>query len=333
MMETPSVDHSLIVRIAVPAVGAGSTLQCKVPDAKMAEVCDLITATSKKLHEQLEAIGSTFEDETLTDLKEDITTKTAAWKGEVHSTKTATTTSSVEDTSTVKVESYSESELPENAARMVELAIQQASTEFKSKYGQAVANHSRQMSEAQKELERCHRRCRFVMAKLNIQQSDAEIDAAIDSGSHWTRAKVAILMLRNSAKLWTQLRGTPKKIHAETRIPREDLQGGLLSRRGVFGYRKLTKGVQAGRDFSGVFKNSGMRLELPPGSPRPPPAIPPPKEPLPTIPLLKISGDPPQKPEREKREASEERKDEGKASKPAFERASENTSSKAATII
>lgn len=57
-----------------------------------------------------------------------------------------------------------------------------------------------------------------------------------------------------------------------------------------------------------------MRLELPPGSPRPPPAIPPPKEPLPTIPLLKISGDPPQKPEREKREASEERKDEGKAS-------------------
>ncbi|KAF4736871.1 hypothetical protein FOZ63_013618, partial [Perkinsus olseni] len=209
-METSSVKHTLIVRIALPALKVGSTLQCEIPDERTTEATDLVTRTINQLWHQLEGFASGLQDSggALVDLNENIAARTASWRSELESGRAVTAgPGAAEDPSLSPqgdvvledsrpaeepnregtdedllarpstVENYPESDLPENAVRKLELGIQRAASEFKRELDEAFGRHSRQLLQAREELsstrsnlEQLERRCRYMMAKLGFQE-------------------------------------------------------------------------------------------------------------------------------------------------------------------
>ncbi|KAF4732621.1 hypothetical protein FOZ63_003700, partial [Perkinsus olseni] len=300
-METSFVKHTLIVRIALPALKVGSTLQCEIPDERTTEASDLVTSTINQLWHQLEGFASGLQgsDGALIDLTENIAARTASWRSELESGRAVTAgPGAAEDPSLSrqgddvlgdsrpaeepnregtdedllarpsKVENYPESDLPENAVRMLELGIQRAASELKREFDEALGRHSRQLLQAREELsstrsnlDQLERRCRYMMAKLGFQEG-SEVDKVMNSEknkSHWTRARSSVKRLRASAKLWDQLRGVAPKVHAGTDT--QGLQPELVTRGVCTVYLGLDHGVQACEDL----KRSNCGAKLHPG--------------------------------------------------------------------
>ncbi|KAF4698348.1 hypothetical protein FOZ63_015591, partial [Perkinsus olseni] len=270
----------------------GSTLQCEIPDERTTEASDLVTRTINQLWQQLEGFASGLQgsDGALVDLNENIAARTASWRSELGSGRAETDgPGAAEDPSLSpqgdsrpaeepnregtdgdllarpsKVENYPESDLPENAVRMLELGIQRAASELKRELDEPLGRHSRQLLEAREELsstgaslEQLERRCRYMMSKLGFQEG-SEVDKVMNSEknkSHWTRARNSIERLRASAKLWDQLRGV-----AAT----QGLRPELVTRGVCTVYLGLDHGVQAGGDL----KRSNYGAKLHPGFPR-----------------------------------------------------------------
>ncbi|KAF4670520.1 hypothetical protein FOL47_001987 [Perkinsus chesapeaki] len=307
-----SINHTLIVRVALPALQVGTTLVCDIADDKIAEASELVSITTRELWRQLERMGSVADSSTevLADLEKAVVEKAALFREELQSVRKATVEAearasedrailekmredyfreintlreelsrksigeplppsvNAEDICSFKVEDYPTADMSESASRLVALAIQEVTSEFKLKYEEALGRHSRQLSHAHDEiasahvkLEQVERRCRYMMSKLGFQK-ESEIDKAMSNGtakSNWNRARDIVKTLRASANLWAQIRDFERKVDVGTDV-QKDLQPQLVNRFMITEQEYSSRQTQTERSLSPTRMQLGLDI-------------------------------------------------------------------------